>query len=137
MDGVFKFRRNVVEKLLTEIQIFYKLPTTNYSLLTNTMKFSVIKTGGKQYLVSEGDQLSIEKIEGKEGKKISFNDVLLAVDGKKVEIGQPTLSKKVEVEIVRQYRDKKVTVRKYKNKTRYMKTKGHRQHKTEILIKNV
>lgn len=103
-------------------------------------KLAVIKTGGKQYKVAEGDTIQVEKIEGKEGKKINFSDILLLSDdkGKEVEIGNPALkSHKVEAEIIRQFRDKKVTVIKYKAKVRYRRKAGHKQSKTELKITKI
>ncbi len=99
-------------------------------------KIAVIKTGGKQYLVQEGDILSIEKIEGEKGDKISLKDVLLFVDSKqkKTAIGQPTLKVSVDAEIISQFKGKKISVIKYKPKTRYFKKQGHRQLCTEIKI---
>jgi large subunit ribosomal protein L21 len=97
--------------------------------------FAVIKTGGKQYLVSPDQKIKIEKIEGNPNDRVFFDEVLLVSDGKSVKIGKPTVDgAKVEAEIVRQARDKKKIVFKYHSKTRYRKTKGHRQHFTEVKI---
>jgi len=103
-------------------------------------KIAVIKTGGKQYKVKEGDKIQVEKIEGKEGKKVDFKEVLLIAEenGKDVEAGTPFLKgKKVEAKILEQYKDKKVTVIKYKNKIRYRRKLGHRQQKTQIQIESI
>ena len=103
-------------------------------------KIAVIKTGGKQYKVKEGDKIDIEKLEGKEGKKIDFKDVLLVADesGKEVEIGNPLVKgKKVSGSIEKQFRDEKITVIKYKAKVRYRRKKGHRQHKTLVKIEAI
>ena len=92
--------------------------------------FAIIETGGKQYRVSEGDIITIEKITGeyKEGDKIVFDTVLMLDDGKASKIGTPTLSgSKVTAELVEEGRAKKVTVIRYKAKSRYFKKKGHRQ----------
>lgn len=99
---------------------------------------AVIKTGGKQYLVQEGDILDVEKIEGKKDKKISFKDVLLVFDkDKKIEIGKPKVKASVEALILEQKKDPKIRVIKYKPKTRYHKTRGHRQLKTKIKITKI
>ena len=96
---------------------------------------AVIKTGGKQYLVSPGDKIKIEKIKGKAGDKIEFSDVLLLEKQKKIEIGAPLVKKaKVTGKILKQDRAKKIVVLKYKAKTRYKKKSGHRQPFTEIEI---
>lgn len=103
-------------------------------------KIAVIKTGGKQYKVAEGEKLQIEKIEGKEGKKIDFKDVLLVADSKgtDIKIGNPMVkTAKVSGTIEKQYKDKKITVIKYKNKTRYRRKLGHRQHKTLVRIEKI
>lgn len=101
------------------------------------MKLAVIKTGGKQYKVTEGQLLKIEKIAGEKGDKINFDQVLLmgTDDGKTVEIGVPVLTEqKVGAEIIEQGRARKVRVVKYKSKTRYHKVYGHRQHFTQVKI---
>jgi large subunit ribosomal protein L21 len=100
-------------------------------------KIAIIKTGGKQYKVNTGDKLKIEKIEGKEGDKVKFDEVLLVADekGKDVKIGTPKVKDaKVEAKILKQARAKKVTVIKYKAKIRYRRKLGHRQHYTEVEI---
>jgi len=99
---------------------------------------AVIKTGGKQYLVSPGQKIKIEKIEAKEGKEITFKDVLLVEKGRKLEIGTPFVKGvKVIGKVVSQGKDKKVTILKYKSKTRYKVKKGHRQPFTEVEITKI
>jgi large subunit ribosomal protein L21 len=99
-------------------------------------KIAVIKTGGKQYKVAEGQTLSVEKISAEKGKKVKF-DTLLIADKDKVEVGQPSLGEKVEAEVMEQGKGDKVTVIKYKNKIRYKRTKGHRQPYTSVKIAKV
>jgi len=95
--------------------------------------FAVIKTGGKQYLVSPSDKIRIEKLAGEPGSKIIFDKVLLTAA-----IGNPYLSGVVvEGEILKQARDRKKIVFKYHSKTRYRKTKGHRQYFTEVKITKI
>jgi len=100
------------------------------------MKIAVIKTGGKQYKVKAGDKVKVEKLVGKEGKSIKLDTFLIA-NGDKVEIGTPKLKDTVEAKVIRQFRDKKIRVVKYKNKTRYCKVYGHRQHLTELEVTKV
>jgi len=103
-------------------------------------KIAVIKTGGKQYKVAEGDKIQIEKIEGKEGKKVDFKEVLLIADtkGTAVKIGDPVIKgSNVSGTIEKQYKDKKVTVIKYKSKIRYRRKKGHRQQKSLVKIEKI
>ncbi|MBZ9569628.1 50S ribosomal protein L21 [Patescibacteria group bacterium] len=96
---------------------------------------AVIKTGGKQYLVSPGDKIKIEKIEAKEGKEITFKEVLLLEKQRKLEIGTPLVKgAKVIGKVLKHGKRKKVIVFKYKSKTRYKVKKGHRQLFTEVEI---
>lgn len=101
---------------------------------------AVIKTGGKQYIVSEGQAVKVEKLEGKTGDNVEFSEILMVSneDGKDAKVGTPVLEgAKVTGKIVEQGRDKKVTVVKYKAKTRYKRTKGHRQHFTKVEIEKI
>ena len=99
---------------------------------------AIIKTGGKQYKVAAGDKIKIEKIEGKEGKEITFKEVLLVDKDKKVEIGTPLVKgAKVTGKILSQGKGKKVIVFKYKPKTRQKTKKGHRQPYTEVEITRI
>ena len=96
--------------------------------------FAVIKTGGKQYIVAPNQKLRVEKLESKD-ENIEFSDILLIEKDGKVDIGTPTISgAKVTAKITKQDRAKKITVLKYKSKTRYQIKKGHRQPFTEVQI---
>jgi len=96
---------------------------------------AVIKTEGKQYLIEPGKKIKIEKIEAKEGKEITFKEVLLLEKNKKVEIGDPLVKgAKVIGKVLKQGKGKKLVVFKYKSKTRYKVKKGHRQPFTEVEI---
>ncbi|MDD4902472.1 MAG: 50S ribosomal protein L21 [Patescibacteria group bacterium] len=96
-------------------------------------KIAVIKTGGKQYKVTDGQLLNIEKIEKKQGDKVKFETLLIA-DEKGLNIGKPSLGEKVEGEVVEQGRHDKISVVKFKNKTRYTRNRGHRQPFTKVKI---
>src|SRR3989344_4024138 len=101
------------------------------------MEFAVIQTGGKQYKVSVGDTIKIEKLVGehKEGDKITFAQVLLVDNGKDTTIGTPFITgAKVKAELVEIGRTKKIIVVKYKPKSRYLIRQGHRQHFFKIKI---
>jgi large subunit ribosomal protein L21 len=100
---------------------------------------AVIKTGGKQYKVKAGDTIKIEKIEGKKkGDKIAFSEVLLIDDGKTTEVGIPTVAgATVEGEIESVGRDKKIVVIHYKQKSRYYKKAGHKQHHLKVKITKI
>lgn len=98
-------------------------------------KIAVIRTGGKQYKVKEGQILKIEKLPLAAGEKVKFETLLIAdSEGRNLELGEPVLGEKVEGEVIGEGKNKKVTVIKYKNKTRYKKTTGHRQAYTKIKI---
>jgi len=99
---------------------------------------AVIKTGGKQYDIREGDKLEIEKLENKVGDKIIFDEVLLVDDGKDVKIGKPFLKDvKVEAKILEQKRAPKILVIKQKPKKRYYKKQGHAQRLTVVEITSI
>lgn len=94
------------------------------------MEFAVIQTGGKQYKVSKGSVVSIEKITGqyKKGDKLIFDKVMLVDDGKDTTIGTPYIvGAKVNAEIIEIGRARKILVVKYKQKSRYLRRNGHRQ----------
>jgi len=100
--------------------------------------FAVIETGGKQYRVAPGDKIKVEKLEAEDGSNFIFDKVLLVQDDKETKVGTPYLSgAKVEAEILRDGRAKKIIIFKYKPKKRYRKTQGHRQSFTEVEIKKI
>jgi len=99
---------------------------------------AVIKTGGKQYIVSPGQKIKIEKLDKKEGAEVSFSDVLLLEKNKKIEIGSPFLKNvKVLGKVLRQGKNKKVIVFKFEQTNRYHVKKGHRQLFTEVEITGI
>jgi len=97
---------------------------------------AVIKTGGKQYIVKQGDIVTIEKLDAQPGEAVSF-EALLTFDGDKVNVGSPTVSGKVSGEVVAHGRSAKIEVVKYKAKSRYTRRTGHRQHFTKVKITKV
>lgn len=100
--------------------------------------FAVIKTGGKQYRAQEGDILQIEKIDYKEGQKVTFSQVLLVEDNGKTLIGTPYIENAaVSAVVVENFKDKKVVVFKKKRRKRYRKTRGHRQELTKVKIEQI
>lgn len=100
------------------------------------MSFAVIKTGGKQYKVAEGDILVIEKLEH-DGKEVIFDQVLLVEDGD-IKIGKPTVSgAKVSAKVLEDGKGDKKIVFRYKAKTRHKTKKGHRQPYTKVQITKI
>ena len=97
--------------------------------------YAVIKTGGKQYKVSEGETLKIEKLEVEPGKKVTFNEILMIADGENVQVGSPLVEKaSVEAKVISQGKGKKVNILKFRRRKHSMKQQGHRQLFTEIKI---
>ncbi len=102
------------------------------------MSFAVIATGGKQYLVAKGEKIQVEKLEGKAGDKITFDQVLATISDKAYTLGKPTVDgASVEATIVKQGRGKKIEVLKYKPKSKYRRKIGHRQAYTEVEITKI
>jgi large subunit ribosomal protein L21 len=100
--------------------------------------FAVIRTGGKQYLVTEGQYLEVEKLEVEEGKAFDITDVLLVVDGDKATIGQPVVTgAKVTAKVLEQTKADKLIIFKYKAKKNYRVKTGHRQKLTKIEITKI
>ena len=98
-------------------------------------RFAVIETGGKQYRVSAGEKIKVEKLAAAAGGSFVFDKVLMVADGDAVEIGTPYVSgAKVEAKVVREGRGEKKIVFRYHAKTRYRRKKGHRQSFTEVEI---
>lgn len=100
-------------------------------------KIAVIETGGKQYVVTDGSVIHIEKLDdsGKAGDKIAFDKVLLVDDGSSAKVGSPHISgAKVTAELVEQGRDDKVTIIRYRPKSRHFVKKGHRQPYAKVKI---
>lgn len=101
-------------------------------------RYAIIQTGGKQYQALEGKTLGIEKLDVKEGGKVSFDMVLLRKTGANgVEVGTPYLKTPVKATVVKHLRGPKVTVFKFKRRKRYMRKKGHRQPITVVRIDSI
>jgi len=97
--------------------------------------YAVIRTGGRQFRVSEGEKIKIEKIAGDPGAEVTLDEVLLVGQGKDVKVGRPIVKgAKVEAKITRQGRDRKIIVFKMKRRKNYHRKHGHRQPFTELEI---
>jgi large subunit ribosomal protein L21 len=102
------------------------------------MKFAIIKTGGKQYKVKEGDVFQVEKLNIEEDGKLIFDKVLLKSNGDDIEVGQPYLKNLgVEAEVIKHGKGDKKIIFRYKPKKRYRKKTGHRQPYTELKVINI
>jgi large subunit ribosomal protein L21 len=103
-----------------------------------TAPFAVIATGGKQYVVRQGDVLDVELLgEHKEGDTITFDTVLMSDDGKSSKIGTPTTGGKVTATYLGEKKGKKLTIIRYKAKSNRDRRLGHRQHYAQIKIEKI
>ncbi|MEY2542027.1 MAG: large subunit ribosomal protein [Verrucomicrobiota bacterium] len=102
------------------------------------MTYAIIKTGGRQYRIAEGDTIDVDLIEMEAGKTATFDDVLMYADGDKLTHGDPLISgAKVTAEIVEQRKDKKVIAFKFRRRKGYHRTVGHRRKLTRVKIKSI
>lgn len=100
--------------------------------------YAIIQTGGKQYRVSEGDVIVIEKLEAQAGESIAFDEVLTIVKDGSVKIGQPVVAgAKVTGTVVEHGKGKKIQIFKYKSKSNYRRRQGHRQPFTKVTIEKI
>jgi large subunit ribosomal protein L21 len=102
------------------------------------MSYAVIRTGGKQYRVSPGARLTVEKLQGEPGQEVSFGEVLLRGDGERIDVGAPLLDgAAVRGVIVQQDRGPRILVFKKKRRKGYRRRMGHRQYETTVQITSI
>ena len=100
--------------------------------------WAVVEIGKKQYIVSKGDLLEVERLKAKEGEELSLDTVLLLVDKKKVKVGTPYVAKAtVKAKVQGEKKAKKVVVYKYKRRKKYRRKQGHRQTHTILKISSI
>ena len=100
--------------------------------------YAIIRTGGKQYRVSEGDVLNVEKLNVEEGQEVVFDEVLTVVNDGEVKVGAPTVAgAKVTAKVAKQGKADKIFVFKYRAKSNYRKRQGHRQPFTQVEITSI
>lgn len=99
--------------------------------------YAIVEIAGQQFKVEEGKQIFVHRLEGKEGDKIEFDQVLLKADGEKVSVGTPTLKSKVSGKIVEHLKGDKVLVFKKKRRKGYKVKNGHRQYLTKVSIEKI
>lgn len=100
--------------------------------------FAIIRTGGKQYRVREGERIAVERLEADEGAEITFDEVLLVGEGEGAQVGTPTVAGASVTGVVEaQDRARKVTFFHFKNKTRQKRMRGHRQQQTRVIITGI
>lgn len=101
------------------------------------MKYAVFSDRFRQYRVSEGQELNLDRVEGADGR-LEFDKVLLYVDGETVKIGQPTIpDAKILAQVIGEEKGEKIRVAKYKAKSRYRKVRGHRSIYTRVKIEKI
>ena len=101
------------------------------------MAYAIIKTGGRQYRVSEGDTIDVDLLDAEAGKTTTLGDVLLFADGDQITHGTPIEGAKVTAEVVEHRKDKKVIAFKYRRRKGYHRTVGHRRKLTRLKIKSI
>lgn len=100
--------------------------------------YAIFQTGGKQYRVSEGDVITVEKLDVNEGEQVTFDNVLTVVNDADVKIGTPVVAgAKVVAKVEKQDKAKKILVFKYKAKANYRRRQGHRQPFTKLVIEKI
>ena len=99
--------------------------------------YAIIVTGGKQYKVSEGDEIFVEKLDAEEGAKVTFDTVLAVGEGDSVKFGNDAKGAKVEASVVKQGKGKKIHVMRYKAKKNEKRKLGHRQPYTKVKIESI
>lgn len=116
-----------------------KKPSTKKEVKSVVEDFSVIETGGKQYIVSVGDVLEVELLgEHKEGDKVTFENVLLSDNGKDVTVGTPYIKgAKVTATYLKEKKGPKITILRYKAKSNRNRKQGHRQHYAQVKIESL
>jgi large subunit ribosomal protein L21 len=102
------------------------------------MTYAIIRSGGKQYRVSPGEIIAVEKLDATSGKKVTFDEVVLLADGDNITTGSPVIAgANVTGEVIEQFKDKKVIAFKYKRRKGYHRTVGHRRQMTRVKIKSI
>jgi large subunit ribosomal protein L21 len=99
--------------------------------------YAIVEIAGQQFKVEEGKQIFVHRLEGKEGDKVEFDQVLLKADGEKISVGAPTLKSIVSAKIVEHLKGDKVLVFKKKRRKGYKVKNGHRQYLTKVSIEKI
>lgn len=100
--------------------------------------YAVIRTGGKQYRVAQGDKLRVEKLTAEDGADITFDEVMMLADGDRVQVGSPLLpGQQVKAQVIGHGRGKKVKIVKFRRRKHHLKRQGHRQAFTEVRITGI
>lgn len=100
--------------------------------------YAIVRTGGRQYRVEEGRYVDVEKLPYEEGDEVTLSEVLLVGDGDNTQIGQPTVAgATIKATVMQQWRDRKLVVYKYNQRTNYRRKKSHRHHYTRLMIDTI
>ena len=102
------------------------------------MAYAIIRSGGKQYRVTPGETITVDRLTAAQGQKVTFGDVVLVADGANVTAGDPVIAGvQVVGEVIEQFKDKKVIAFKYKRRKGYHRTVGHRRQLTRVKIEAI
>ena len=101
------------------------------------MSFAIIRTGGRQHRIAEGDTIDVDLLDAEAGKQVVLGEVLMHADGDKITHGTPIEGAKVTAEVVEQRKDKKIVAYKFKRRKGYHRTVGHRRKLTRLKIKSI
>lgn len=106
--------------------------------MNDNQRYAVVRVGGSQYLVREGDEIEVMRLTKPEGEKLVFDQVFLVKDQESVKVGGPTVEgAKVEAMVEKHFRGDKIRVATYKAKSRYRRVKGHRDELTKVKIEKI
>jgi len=118
------------------VNLWNLLPSLYYNFLS--MSYAIIKTGGKQYRVTEGDILDVEKLDVETGQSTTFTEIIMVADGTSVTFGSPFVSNaSVQAEVVDQWKGEKVIAFKFRRRKGYHRTVGHRRKLTKLKITSI
>ena len=101
------------------------------------MSYAIFRTGGKQYRVSQGDTIDVEKLNQQDGDRVVFSDVLMVAEGASIKVGNEIQSATVEAEVQAQWKGEKVLAYKYRRRKGYHRTVGHRRRLTRLKITGI
>jgi large subunit ribosomal protein L21 len=101
------------------------------------MSYAIFRTGGKQYRVSQGDTIDVEKLDQENGDRVVFSDVLMVAEGASIKVGEQIQSATVEAEVQLQWKGEKVLAYKYRRRKGYHRTVGHRRRLTRLKITGI
>jgi large subunit ribosomal protein L21 len=136
--GAFALTGGVSDSKIADLSVSYRYFGRKHRILEKQIMYAVIKTGGKQYRVTEGQTLKVESIVAEVGASVDIDKVLMVGEGESVKVGAPYLDgSKVTAKVVEHGRHKKIHIIKFKRRKHHQKRTGHRQNYTELEITGI